>query len=518
MKHRSLILLLFSLAGLTTLHAQHIRDSGANIDNVTAGSVNGVFNATSCSSSARPSWCSGSDVGAWVNSAAAACVSAPQCRVVIPPSAQQTVSTPIVFVKNETLDCPSSNVIANDSGKDTGAQLYYNGTGVAITMNANSGRLVGCDLLLGSSVSVGISVAGYSNHVRDVGLRGGGTSTTLIHVGSTSIPTEDNHIERTRLSDWMGPAISVDHANDTFITNVTSYGKIGRATGTGLLIDSNGNGVIIDNFICGQCGNHGYVKRNTLGGTPPTFVFADDMEIDEARSDGWLYDSSMGSANVDDHFVNSWSAGSGGAGIKIAGGSGITNVGCHIRVNAGDGVLIDGTRRAEYSIVFNGCLVQGNNTGNTPNLSGFRITGHPGPVVISGNQITNHPEVGGHQKYALLAQSDVEGLIFNNNICSQNEAGCYNTAAVIAAKKVMIGNMNTDLGPPLNYFPGGVQLNSTFQMRVIPVASLPPCDGAAEGTLYPVNNSNTTIYNATVGGGGINHILAYCNGRHWVAH
>jgi hypothetical protein len=37
------------------------------------GSLNGVYNATDCGNSPAPSWCSGSDIGAWTNAAWAAC-------------------------------------------------------------------------------------------------------------------------------------------------------------------------------------------------------------------------------------------------------------------------------------------------------------------------------------------------------------------------------------------------------------------------------------------------------------
>jgi hypothetical protein len=49
-------------------------------------------------------------------------------------------------------------------------------------------------------------------------------------------------------------------------------------------------------------------------------------------------------------------------------------------------------------------------------------------------------------------------------------------------------------------------------------ASLPTCAAGLEGMSVGVNNSSTVSYNATVTGGGSNHIAAYCNGTNWVAH
>jgi hypothetical protein len=52
----------------------------------------------------------------------------------------------------------------------------------------------------------------------------------------------------------------------------------------------------------------------------------------------------------------------------------------------------------------------------------------------------------------------------------------------------------------------------------IAVAGLPACNAAAEGTLRPVNNANSAVFNAAVAAGGANHIIAYCNGSGWVIH
>jgi len=284
---------------------------------------------------------------------------------------------------------------------------------------------------------------------------GGASTTTLIHVGSASNPTEDSHIETVRLSDWVGPAISIDHANDTFITNTTSYGKVGNTTGVGMLVDANASGIIISNYVCGNCGLHGLWERYTLTGNYPSFIFATDFECDNAQSDCFLFDSTLASANVDATFIDSWAAGAVGVGVHISGGSGITFNSCRVRVNSLDGFLIDVTGgSAEYATIINGCLIQGNNQSNAANLSGIRMTGHPGPVIVTSNQITNFPEVGGNQKYALDAQSDVEGLTFSNNVCSRNVTGCLNVGAVTASKLTYSGNVDTTTGPPASFFPG----------------------------------------------------------------
>ncbi len=45
--------------------------------------------------------------------------------------------------------------------------------------------------------------------------------------------------------------------------------------------------------------------------------------------------------------------------------------------------------------------------------------------------------------------------------------------------------------------------------------SIGACNAGAEGTLKPVTDSNTNTWGATVGGGGANHVLAYCDGTNW---
>jgi len=431
-----------------------LTDQGSNTSSFAI--INGPYNAAACGGSSLPSWCSGSDIGAWVNAAAAQCSSGSQCVIEIPPSSQLTLATPIVFVAGETVECPSTGIIGTDKGGDAATQLKYTGSATAVTMNSTMGRFVGCGLVLGSSAAGGIQVGNYSNHVVDASIRDGGSSTVLLHIGSSSVGTEDNHIERVRLSDWTGTAISIDHANDTFLTNITSYGKASAGKGTGLLIDDNSGGVIIDNLVCGQCGHNGFKEQHTLSGNYASFIFARDTEFDNAGSDGMLFDSSLASANIDVTFLNTFVAAAGGAGVHISGGSGIhIGGGSMIRVNQGDGILIDVTSgSAEFATIITGNNIQGNNQSNTSNDSGIRITGHPGTVVITGNTTTNYPEVGGNQAYGLYAQSDVEGLTFTGNVCSQNVTGCMNVSAVTSSKLNVVGNVDTTTGPASSIMPG----------------------------------------------------------------
>ena len=286
----------------------------------TVGFINGAYNALACTSPASPpSWCSGSDIGAWVNAAAARCNSSQQCYIIIPPSAQLTITTPIVFANNETLECTRQNKIDNTNGSNSGAQLYYNGSGTAVTMGVYGGRFVGCDLLLGSSATAGVVMSGYSNHITDAGIRGGGTSTYLVHISGTA--TEDNHVERSRLSYFTGVAIGCDHANDNFITDVTAYGQTNNRTGITILEDSSCTGTQLTNVVGGNSGATFFKAQHTLGGNYPTFVFARNTQCDLAQSDCYVFASSLGSANMDYTFLDAWAAGAGGSCIHLSGGS-----------------------------------------------------------------------------------------------------------------------------------------------------------------------------------------------------
>ena len=69
--------------------------------NGTFSILNGVLNPASCGASSPPSWCSGGDLGAWVNSALTACSSAP-CTVYVP-SGNYSITTAITLGTKQNL-------------------------------------------------------------------------------------------------------------------------------------------------------------------------------------------------------------------------------------------------------------------------------------------------------------------------------------------------------------------------------------------------------------------------------
>jgi hypothetical protein len=406
----------------------------------TFGSLNGALNPMSCATSPEPSWCSGGDLGAWINAAAATCTTALECTIDIPPTAQTTITTPIVYVNNETIQCPASNQVNNNRSPNSNSQLVYNGTGTAITMHAFGGRLVGCDLLLGSSVNTGIDIAGYSNWVRDAGVRvsGSSTTTTLIHIGNAGIPTEDCHVADSRLSNFSGFGITIDHANDTFLTNDTIYGASPNTTSTSILLDSAATGTQMDNIVGGSSGKNFLKVQYTMGGNFPLYVFAHNTQCDIPAGDCYLFDSSLGGALLDYTFLNCWAAGAGGSGIHISGGSGLRFEGCIVRENGKDGFTLDNASSNGIFIDHN--LIEGNNQSNSA-FNGITVSAHVNALSVTGNIIQNFPETGGNQGYAFSTSSDIEGLIFANNFCSNNVTGCANLSSVGASKLTYFGNL-----------------------------------------------------------------------------
>ena len=46
-------------------------------------------------------------------------------------------------------------------------------------------------------------------------------------------------------------------------------------------------------------------------------------------------------------------------------------------------------------------------------------------------------------------------------------------------------------------------------------STLPTCNSGTEGWLYPVTDSNTVTWGATIAGSSTNHVLAYCDASNW---
>jgi hypothetical protein len=451
----------------------------------------------------------GADIGAQVNASAKACIPNSPCHIAIPPGTNYTFTTPIIFVKDETLECSPSGSVDNSGSTSTPVQLSYVGSGIAVTMNQGGGRLVGCSLVLGLSASEGIRIGGQSNQVQDTSVSGGGVATKLVHISGTG--TEDNHVANSRIFNFVGSGVYVDHANDTFLTDDIAYGVAGNTTGVSLTIDSAAGGTAISNFSGGNSGAHGLVIKNSFkSDLPPMWIFASGVISDISASDGWLFDSSLGSANIGATFANSWSAGSRGAGIRISGGSMIyIGGGTRVRSNQLDGILIDSNKVVDLTIEGNKIL--GNNMSNVPGNSGIRVTAHVSGLIVTNNTIGNYPEVGGHQAYAFYSTSDIDNVNFSHNNCSNNTISCQNTAAITASKLTSVGNTSESESNLMNKFPSPIETITAG----VGGAYLMPFSGSnlpgLGGNLY---FDGTNYRTSTDGGsnGGFGLLGSYANG------
>jgi len=379
----------------------------------------------------------GGDIGAQVDAAAATCARDSVCHIVIPSSGPVTLTTPIVMVDGEEVECSRSGYIT-DGQHEPASQLEYGGNGIAITMSGRGDTLRGCGLRLGSLAGVGVLMGGHSNYASQITVSGGGTGTTLVRVSglASGRDTEDAHLEDSRLVNFVGTGVQIDHANDTFLTHVTAYGVAHNSTGRSLVIDSGASGTILNDFVGGNSGLHGLVVQRTLPGGAPTWIFANDFQADCSTGSGWLFDVTLGSAMVGATFLNSWSSGAGGcgtvtpgvAGIEIAGGVNIhIGGGTRIRSNSGDGMLVDG--KGVNNLQIEGNLITGNGfckQCGAAVYSGIHISAPTHTVQIVGNTIGNTFNDNENQLYGVDVEAGVAGLIVANNLCDDNRGGCLN--------------------------------------------------------------------------------------------
>jgi hypothetical protein len=397
----------------------------------------------------------GSDIGAQVNAASAQCRGNSVCHVVIPPSEPLILTTPIVMGDGEQLECSRSGYVGSGRGEIV-AQLEYPGEGIAVTMSGRGDSLVGCGLRLGPSVAGGVWISGHSDRASQITVSGGGTATTLVRISGRNRDTEDAHLEDSRLVNFVGTGVEIDHANDTFLTHITAYGVPHNRTGRTLVIDSGAGGTNINDFVGGASGLHGLVIQNTLGGGGPTWIFAQNLQADCSMGSGWLFDATLGSSMVGATLLNSWSSGAGACealvpgvpGIEIAGGVNIhIGGGSKIRANSGDGILVDG--KGVNNLQIEGNLITGNGfctQCGAAMYSGVHITAPAHALQIVSNSIGNTFNDNENQLYGVDVEAGVAGLIIANNLCDDNRGGCLNpTFAHIESKmrSSVSGNVTT---------------------------------------------------------------------------
>src|SRR5271166_2757177 len=404
---------------------------------VNAQIVNGTVNAA-----AFP----GADIGAMVNAAIAACsgnIAGQQCEVRIPQG---------VFSHTTTMNL-TAGVVLRCSGQET-TTLNYTGSGTAINFAASGAQIHDCGLTLGTSALVGLDMAGHHGIADAVYLQGGGTATTLIRVHS-----DVNMLSKVRESGILGTGIQVDHATDTYLTDVNIYGVPGNTTSQTLVVDTLAGGVQVENFSGGYSGLHGLVVRNAMAdhaaGGPSWLFFRNFVADCSAGGDGWLFDSSLGNAQLGATFLDSWSAGAGknctnntvvtanAAGIRISGGRGIhIGGGSKIRANEGSRIAIDNSNAGNIQI--EDSFIYGNNNQNAGTAQGIDATSYVDGLSITGNTIGNYSYEPGYQQYGVrISPGGSQNLVIASNTFSGNTAGAILNPSS-PALYVQFGNTNSN--------------------------------------------------------------------------
>src|SRR5271157_5924629 len=404
---------------------------------VNAQIVNGTVNAA-----AFP----GADIGAMVNAAIAACsgnIAGQQCEVRIPQG---------VFNHTTTMNL-TAGVVLRCSGQET-TTLNYTGSGTAINFAASGAQIHDCGLTLGTSAQVGLDMAGHHGIADGVYLQGGGAGTTLIRVHS-----DVNMLSKVRESGILGTGIQVDHATDTYLTDVNIYGVPGNTTSQTLVVDTLAGGVQVENFSGGYSGLHGLVVRNAMAdhaaGGPSWLFFRNFVADCSAGGDGWLFDSSLGNAQLGATFLDSWSAGAGknctnntvvtanAAGIRISGGRGIhIGGGSKIRANEGSGIAIDNSNAGNIQI--EDSFIYGNNNQNAGTAQGIDATSYVDGLSITGNTIGNYSYEPGYQQYGVrISPGGSQNLVIASNTFSGNTAGAILNPSS-PALYVQFGNTNSN--------------------------------------------------------------------------
>ncbi|HVP55409.1 MAG TPA: hypothetical protein VMU45_10475 [Candidatus Eisenbacteria bacterium] len=415
-----------------------------------AQSVNGVMNAA-----AFP----GADIGAQVNAAISACsgnAAGQQCEVRIPQG---------VFNHATTINL-TAGVALRCSGAEA-TTLNYTGAGTAIVFGGSGAQIRDCGMTLGTSAQYGLDMAGHHGIADAVYLQGGGVQTTLIRVHS-----DINMLSKVRMWNILGTGIQIDHATDTYLTDVNVYGVAGNTTSQTLVVDTLAGGVQVENFATGYAGLHGLVVRNSMadhasGG--PTWLFFRNFIADcSAGGEGWLFDSSLGSAQLGATFLDSWAAGAGtdcrnnnvvtanAAGIRISGGRGIhIGGGSKIRANEGSGIVIDSTNAGDIQI--EDSFIIGNNNQNRSSGQGVDVTAYVDGLTITGNTIGNYYYEPGHQQYGVkIGVSGSQNVVISSNTFSGNTAGAILNPAS-PSQYVQFGNTNSNASSsPNSIFLGDV--------------------------------------------------------------
>jgi len=310
----------------------------------------------------------GADIGAKINAAAvvSVCTAINGCRLELPAGAFP-FSTPIVL---------PSYVAMMGGGSDGTTELDWTPTsGTAISLAGSTGDTLYGFLLrnnVAASTATGISVGANAQvtTIDSVGIGSANDSQGFavnLNIGGTdTLPAFNTVVRNLDSRAYNANGIIISHAVGTYISIVKNYailssGILTQSPGSsscntsgaiGLLIDTGTSGVQADDIENGCAGTiyQNSAPTTNAYGYPPQYIQITKLVNDESPANGMLFAASLDtpSGPSDDFIgydyvcVECWHSASALAGIDVQGGTNIVDTDSIIRLNAHEGVKLEG--------------------------------------------------------------------------------------------------------------------------------------------------------------------------------
>jgi hypothetical protein len=416
----------------------------------------------------------GADMGAKINTAAAACSGGNSCKVKIP-AGFYSYSTAIV--------APQSVVIEGEGPESS--WLQYTGTGAAVTLSGAWAQIKDVVLQCTAACTYLVNMTGGSNVADNLLVQGGTSATKFFGI----------HGPNGRISNIVGSNISgtlyeCDNAVNNYINNSQSFGVRNNTTMVVVDMNSGCNNLQVLGLQNSYSGLHGFIMRNTLTGGTPTGAFFTNFATDQSSGGSqWVFDSTLGdSADNFVQIVNGF-AGSAGRntdttiatataiGIDIEGGRNISIDNVNVIDAAATGVLINNSQVTNVKIT--NSFINNNNANNTASTNGVTISAAASGIRFAGNTIGNL--VGdnrGHQKYGIaITSSTAANVDISGNDLNNNETGTLSNS--MTSNYTISGNLPTSSNFPLVCAGCVAVANLTAQAASISATTIyiPPANG-----------------------------------------
>lgn len=518
------------------------------------GTDNGIYNPTICSTSIAPTWCSGSDLGAWVNAAFSNCNNI--CIVQIPAGTYTYTTTINMLNPSQSLiGAGSLLTVLNYTGSGDGIRWQmvpftlekagvlrgFSLVGTSSAINCiHSGTLQGStweDLTISGCTGTAVNTWGTgANGVLLENISGGWTERTYMHnvhfgygIGGT-ITGNTNELHLT----INGGTFSFGYSDFDLWFN----------------IEANQIGLLIDNVATIY---HGTINlKGNMDVAPSSFLTINGQIVESQLH---VFGEFVGS-NPNAIAVGSTGNVQAEGNIQITGGAGLYGI-------AIPNITSGGTYSVEPWLALDYPGTTASNLQKQPPMivTGYKNISADGTYVIAqaipgtgqsgdlqGRLILSWPNNTNRMATMILDVScavfepvsctlDVPVNYFYNNQPVFTSPTIKLNSSSIPQIQVTIGNRNgvtqyvvaswygaagagTNAGGP-TLFPSS-SLGSTAISLIGSVpqvfANLPSCVGNLKGQTAIVTDSTTVTYNANIVGSGSNTVEALCNGSSWTAH